>query len=478
MTPQNAERKHTPRAALRPTGRALPPVRRWWRLARVAVSAVLLVIFVHFAYVRYVTPPAAARETAAANTDAALVQRLRQVLRDWPIYTPTLASTQAAFRGWMGNELLLGLQSGWTPASRPELREISAYVGGDALAMVLDRAQRALSSANPTAAAADGAPPSWDYVDRRDQAAIALTVRARWRRMENNDLPGALADLRLALQILAPVSERRRAYEWPGFDIPMFELACLAQETPVPRELAATMIRFLRDELGTSIETWARHMLGVGERQQAFLDRYYTDDGHGDGWLVLSAIDDNFARWNVTSVRRSRAWNVLSPLFRGRRAMAVRLETWQASLEGLDLLGSDEALIRLNSRRSLAARDVFDGPLTVLDSGRDPTDVLRVYNDVARRRACVVMLALAAVRHDRGGYPEDLSALTPAYLDDVPLDAVSHAAMVYVPSADGGYSLKSSAASQHVYMPWWMSGFDWTQDQYSVSRDGAVRSNP
>lgn len=446
-------------------------LRRWVRRAKVGVALILVVWFARFSYVRITTPVAAARGAPSAPLERDIAAQLNHALRDWPPYAPPRNFSGRGFRGWLWSEILRGLQDDWAPESRPELAAIVAYVSSDAVGMASERAERVLAAAGTTVQ--DGNEPTWGDVDRRDQAACALTVRARWRRMENQDLAGALADLRLALRLLS-ITAARQEWDWPGFEIPMFELACLAQETPLPAELARGMIAFLREPPGTSLEAWARQMFGAADLQREFLDRYYSDDGHGDGWLVLSSINQTFMFSGRPPMRRSRAWNVLSPLFRGRRAMAARLGAWQACFEGLDDVADDVGMVRVRERSGPIRRDVFDGPLDELPGRCSDASIQRLYGDVSRRRACIVMLALAFYRGEHGAYPAVLSDLCPDYLDEIPLDATAHAAMIYEPTADGRYVLRSPAIGRTRHMSWWMSGFEWSQEHYSVSRNGAA----
>jgi hypothetical protein len=203
------------------------------------------------------------------------------------------------------------------------------------------------------------------------------------------------------------------------------------------------------------------------------LHRYYTDDGEGDGWLVLSAASEQFDfGFGPPPAHRSRLWNVFSPLFNGRKTVREKLLRLADDLKQLDALDY-EAARRLMSSRTQSARaaSVLDGPLIHKTQGIDEYSFDVVFGRVAQQRALVVMLGLSAYKHDLQKYPDTLDSLTPEYLAEVPLDAFTQEPFVYERVSDADYRLGPIVPlTTWMYYERWMSEYGYRPDSYVPQR--------
>jgi len=310
----------------------------------------------------------------------------------------------------------------------------------------------------------------------------ALAFRARYRHTEQNDLAGALADLRAALfvsqrdYVLLSRGTWWWANRWLSL-IPQFELACLVQERDIPPPLAREMIKFLETELSLSVGQTVAFHSGLHRDIQQLLDRYYTDDGDGNGWLVLNAAHEvQFMFGMGSSTPRSGFWNLFSPLFNDRRAMAAKFVRQFQALGRLDSVdyraGRTIAVLQGQPGRGIS---VLDGPLMQVTSGIDPESFQVGFVQVMRRRAIVVMLALSAYKHEHGEYPATLEGLVPDYLGEVPLDAFTHGPFGYTRDSPSSYDLgPARSLDEELYQGWPLEGLGFPADSY-LPRRGAIR---
>ena len=464
--------------------------KRRWRYVRLVLWALFILWFTRYAYVRWTTPPAAYAEprTARPVDDTPAQEFVAAVQALPPIPAPT-SQPRFVLRAWGGARAVVdGIRGPWSPDSRPDLRQARTYITGAQVNGALDRIVAATEAARQ-AGAETVVPPGFrgrgGWLPQATECVapmIALAFRARYRHAEQNDPAGALADLRAALF----VSQRDYVVlcrgtwwwenRWLGL-IPQFELACLAQERDLPLPLAREMIKFLETELSLSVGEAVAFHSGLHRDIQQLLDRYYTDDGDGNGWLVLSAAHDvQFMFGMGPSAPRSEFWNLFSPLFNDRRAMAakfVRQFEAPGRLDSVDYrAGRTIAVLQGQSGRRIS---VLDGPLLEATSGIDADSFQLGFVQVMRRRAIVVMLALSAYKHGQGEYPATLDALVPDYLDEVPLDAFTHEPFRYTRNSPSSYDLgPARSLDEELYQTWPLKGLDFPADSYLPQR-GAIR---
>jgi hypothetical protein len=190
------------------------------------------------------------------------------------------------------------------------------------------------------------------------------------------------------------------------------------------------------------------HRLVAGPRQRPGIDiaaerimiddivqRFYTDDGGGDGRFIQSPETDRlYDEWGLARPKALvllRAYHpIQSELLPSRRALADltdRFVARAATDEALPPWRHDE-----RSADALYARIGESGLYTILpiikalQGGIDaePISSALASRDLAmaRRDALLVVLALELHRRQHGEYPRALSELTPTLLPSVPLD--------------------------------------------------------
>lgn len=463
--------------------------KRRWLYVRLVFWALFILWFARYTYVRWTTPPAAyAERTTPSFLDDTPAQEFVAAVQALPPI-PSLTSRPAF--GWgpwgAGGVVVDGIHGPWSPDSRSDLRQARTYIMRSQVNGALDRLVAATEEARRVGgqtvlAAGFGDPSDWLQANECVAPMIALAFRARYRHAEQNDPAGALADLRAALF----VSQRdyvvlSRAGGWWGDQwvsfIPQFELACLVQERDIPPLLAREMIKFLETELSLSVGQAVAFHSGLHQDIQQVLDRYYTDDGDGNGWLVLSAAHDvQFMFGMGASMPRSGFWNLFSPLFNDRRTMAARFARQLQGLARLDSV-SYHGGVGIAGRQRQPGRgiSVLDGPLLKATSGLDPESFQVAFAQVMRRRAIVVMLALSAHKHEHGEYPATLDALVPDYLDEVPLDAFTHRPFRYRWDSPVSYDLGPGyPLNEELHQTWPLRRFDFPADSYLPQR-GEIR---
>lgn len=451
--------------------------RRWLRLA---CWTLFLLWFTRFAYVRVTTLPAAEAGALPSARDTAdeFDQELSRLLASLTPPAPAPASAPStrisAWSWWMPAALSEGLIGEWDLANSASQRAAMQWATGpagarlDAIVALIDE-RRSAGEPLPPKSTAGGGFGLGPWRTNSGTAVAALVFRARYLAAEKSDTGAALRDLRAAFLLTV----REQSAE--AYSLPQYELGRLAVENTLPPEQAAEMTAFLRDELGLSITAGLERKLRASRDVDRMLDQYYTRDADGDGWLVLSSTSDVSLALSMTQAgERSRFWNVFSPLFHDRAAMRRRLTSLSESLAELDNLSYQAASDRIAASAGGANRlNVLDGPLARLAGGVGQDAVDLVYWQVSHRRAAVVMLALAAHRHETGEYPESLEALVPRLIDKLPLDAGANAPVLYERNSDSSYELKTPDTfwTDEILHYWWMPDELYPERGYTPSRE-------
>lgn len=408
-----------------------------------------MVWFAWFAYVRITTPPTAFAERADTDdreTDE-LSEELAEALRGLMSPTAPLTTSAPAAAAWPSwwppGWLVTALTEAWGPANNTVQQAGVSYVTGaasNALGRIVAVVDEQRQTGRPTITSADSGATVWSPFGQSELAVVALTFRARYRASDKDDLAGALQDLRVAFLLAGP--ERHAFGNLTA--VCQHELGCMLQEKDIPPDEAARMIAFLRDELSLSVTSTAEHILHGHGDVERILDKYYTRDESGDGWLVLSAAAEIAPSLTGRVEFRSGFWNIFSPLFHGRAMMRQRLTHLSEELRCLDELSCQEAIAQLTRRGAARPRpSVLDGPLTGMTAGVHEGSLRWAFYQVTQVRAAVVMLALSAFKHEHGHYPATLNELVPAFLDEIPLDAFAHEPFVYERLGDSRYDLRS-----------------------------------
>lgn len=458
-----------------------------WRRLRLACWGLLLLWFAWFAYVRITTPPAALTRAAQPGDEQprSIDDELFETIQELPLVP---AAKPPRMRGWWwGSDILVAALPGdWSPDPNTSQAVAIDYVNKSSTHEVLDRIVALCAARRETLGTIDSprrspvpSQPALLMTNKPQDTVAALAFRARYRATDKQDLAGALADLRAAADValsLPRQGPRALYYMYAFSQVPSlvdYELGCLAQEADVPPALARETIAFLKDGLSLSVADEVIRAVQADQQIDRLLDRYYTDDGHGDGWLVLSAASDLFTLGlGPRPTERTRLWNVFSPLFSGRKTVRAKLTSQTDDFRQLDGRDFDAARRFLASRsRSQHGGSVLDGPVFELTQGIEEYKFNAVFRRVTLRRALVVMLALSAYKHDHAEYPDTLDALAPAYLADVPLDAFTQRPFRYQKTSEATYELgPARQLPDELHQYWWMSELGYGADSYLPQR--------
>lgn len=403
------------------------PNTRIVRTVRLAIACLCLVWFGRFAYVRSTTmPPGVLRWAPDETPDDDATADLAGAIARLPSFAG--AATTIAPNPFMGNrtEVADALRGDWTPQSRPFLTKIIKHITSPKVNSVLDDLVE-VSDNNWTMSdtLGVGTPAMvtpWDLREPID----ALLVRARLKHVERNDATGALSDLLAALRLCGPAAGRSAFWgEINSSSVVAAQIRLLAIEREVSLAESAPLLDYVRSEFPDSISAGILARLSLKGAHEQILDRFYTDDGNGGGWLVLSELGGIHATPGIDSGTRSRCWNVLSPLFSGRAEIAAKLEQYLSEFARIDTLKYYRGQQALKQLRMRQLFNVTDGPFVRLRTELSWQSVPQAALDVLVRRALVVALALSAYKSEHGEYPESLDELTPDYLDRVPLDILT-----------------------------------------------------
>lgn len=409
--------------------------------------------FVWFAYARWTTPPSAQIIPIIVQRQYDLPPELDRLLKAIPEPPGRQSSSVPTGKSVLiipGDSSFV-VTGPWDTTGRAELAGLAGHVSSAEVQAPLDELSAWLRGHSPDALANLERPESVRAAvmfapNPVNGAESALLFRARQAATERQNYAAAWCDLLAVLRLQIALRDSPIAYTLSD-SIVLFELGCLAQEADLPPELAREMIATLRDELGLSLATAAgqRPWLRTSSKPDELLDAFYTDDGHGDGWLVLTAV----ARAIPHDVgkppsQRSGAWNLLSPLYHGRAQMRKRLTAWFDRVRTWDDTDYATAVRRTKRwRQSAEAPNVFDAaPMWML--AWDEAAMTSAYHTVAMRRAVVVLLALSAHKQREGAYPASLDELVPSLLSAVPNDPFTARPFDYRREADGFRLLRTA----------------------------------
>ena len=462
-------------------------IKRRWRRLRLGVWLLVIVWLAHFAYIRITTPTAAVsrqtRQTTALVEEQA--DELTELIRSLPPVPAPTSLPRGFYPPWTDSALAAGLLYEWEPDPNSPQANAIKYINTPTTGKALDRIvalcakrQKASDEDHASTQTPQSPPPVSVSEVEYIEAIFALAFRARYRVAEKHNPAGALDDLRAALRLhirLQMCDQMRTWWLDQAGLLVQREFGCLIQEVDLPPPLAREMVTFLKDELPFSVTDAMIRAARVEQQIDLLLDRYYTDDGHGDGWLVLSATTDRSPwAYGPRPTSRGRFWNVFSPLFSSRKDIRAKLTRVREDFRQLGTMDYDETQRFLTTQQqSPRASSVLDGPLMQLTQGIDIYSFDGVFSCVMRRHALVVMLALSAYRHEHDTYPDTLDALSPAYLTEIPLDIVTRQPFSYERVSDVEYKLGpggNESLPDDLYQQSWMSRLGYQSDSYLPRR--------
>lgn len=331
------------------------------------------------------------------------------------------------------------LMGNWSPQARPNMRGVVEYLQTPAV----DKALKSLAAIEPGAVRGG----SVNFSSFRQMAKL-LCARARQRHAAQDDVDGALTDLATVLRLSSMLSQSKDSMSLlvalACRSLVFSELLQWSHERTLTVQQATQIASVIRQACPDQRGIWQCTISSYVDPMERLVDMVYTDDGHGDGWLVLSRIDQlaaspySSAPYFSAEIRCG-AWNILSPLFNDRRTVAAKLTRFRRACEPLgDLPYSQARLVEDIPQSDALCFSLLDGPLTQIGSW---TYIGYLYEmtvrHVATQRACILAAALSAYRHDHGSYPSSLGVLTGDYLESLPNDPYSELPFRYKRDQNG-----------------------------------------
>lgn len=305
----------------------------------------------------------------------------------------------------------------WTPETRPNQQCVVAYLESPAVETSL----ALLAAVGPGVAQL----PPGSMTGYRNAARMFVT-RTRLNHAGRGDIPAAFADLaavyRLATMGMKSADSGLFLSALACESIAGAELRRMAFEHALPLDEVRSAIRMLRASTLDKEGMWRCVVMCQCETLEHLLDRTYTDDGSGDGWLVLSHVNDILQpRW--ADPPRTGAWNALSIFFNSRRTVESKIDQFRIACEEAGKLPYAEARMAVQRIKMSELRfTLLDGPLCSAKFASSGTYHRLVVSELANRNANFAALGLSAWRHDHGVYPASLDELLDGYLESLPQD--------------------------------------------------------
>jgi len=321
----------------------------------------------------------------------------------------------------------------WTPERRPNLQGVIAYLELPATTAVLDQ----LAAIEPGECRL-----MRGNLSAFRQAAKMLVARARLRHARDGDVRAALTDLettyRLSSTLMHAGDSLNLLTAIACQALADSEMKCLAHERPFTIEEASCAKEMLIKFTPDHAEMWDWVIESVCGKLDHLLDGAYTDDGAGNGWLVLSRFD-GLTQPIWSSEPRSGAWNVLSVLYNDRKTIAAKIRRYRQACEQAGVFQYQKAKPAVEQIESSArCFTILDGPFAQAKFGTQTAYLHRLVTlESERRIGTCTSIALSAFRHDRGTYPSLLDELLGRYLDRLPNDPFDDGPIRYRPLNDG-----------------------------------------
>jgi len=440
--------------------------RRWW--VRLALAVVLMPWFGHFAYTRWMGEPAKPFDPtgmAATTWDAALtlpapaVDRTRDMvaaIRSLPaLLTVSVPTTTPAGMTWVpasDQARRLSPQASatggrpaspraaplpvpsltvdpdcarygeWKPQERYHLQQIINYLQQPAISSALESISGLAGQPYCLSHSRSGmGGPAGGALGSVRQTAKILATRARYWLAHKHDFQAALRDVETVLQ-LADDTKRDRVFisTLTGLAVrglALWELGVWGREFELSGDQRRQITEMIdRHKIEAAIVTRAC-MEAELMLVRSNVDGIYTDDGQGNGWMVLGGGGKyDFLRCE----------NLFSPLFDSRAEALRHIDRY--GKHARKLLSEHAGVMH---ERQAGARWqppptspwlYFD---TVLYTARLSNTLERL---AAQEEAVAVILAVEAFRWKHGQYPERLADLVPEFLASLPVDPASKSA--------------------------------------------------
>lgn len=334
----------------------------------------------------------------------------------------------------------------WTPNDRPNLRASIEFVEAATTAAALDQ----LVAIPPGVCNLGG-----DLMPLRNAQKL-LCFRARYRVAAHNRIDLASADLSAVMKLGHTLlsqspSTIQGLNGQSAYGLALTEMCKLAHERPLSRLEAMAWLE--------SIETYVFEKNKLGQiwidsefnSLRRVLDATHSQDVGGNGWIVLSRLDD------VRSPVQSRSprpglWNLGSWLFNDRETISRKIDITRAEYTALINLPYGDAARRLVALRGGSRFGVTDGPVGwQAGSGLSSNHMLRMTtNTETLRVGTIISVALSKYRFDHGSYPRRLDDLAGDLLSQVPRDPFDDKPFRYKRQKNGADFLLYSVREDQV----------------------------
>lgn len=378
------------------------------------------------------TIPAAESIDPALDRTAALTKALAAIP---PLPRITLPEPPAGMR-WrrVGAAVPHDILNGeWTPETRPNLRSVVAYLQSPAVEEALGQ----LTAIDPG---------EWRASVQNTFALIAavklLVARARYRHEGLDDVDAAIDDFESVFRLCATAyrshgtGSQLSVMAAVGLDRnALHEMFRMIRRAKLTRDQLARIVSISTDLLPSWQWSWRRYASTGRENCLVSLDMFYTDDGLGNGWLVMSQVrgmTGGMGPWYRIAEPRCGLWNVVSMVFNDRRTVMAKVDAFFGAMSEAANASFGDAQAALAELDSSSLFNLLDGPFG-LGSGASRLAAYHwaTIQYAAVRRAVNVVAALSSYRVDRGHYPRQLSDLVAEYLKNVPLDPYDDQPMRY-----------------------------------------------
>ena len=308
------------------------------------------------------------------------------------------------------------LEGPWEPNQNPHQFTLAKFVNDPVTSQALDRLT-------------DLPPLDWEWngftISTTNLVGRLIAFRARCKREQLHDVDGALKDLRRLMRFADSISRvdgnsERYLSWWVQGSLSLGELQRLAFSHSISATALHEWQRLLNDEFADPHLLFLGQINAMHEEFMTSIDRCYTCDENGDGWLVLSSLPNSLIAANAT---RSGIWNVLSPIYNDRRQVTDKLARVRDRLLHAASLPFPEGLAHLQSA-PLPRFTILDGPGMLGDAFADVSPfLLRAHwGRVANRNASIAALAISHFKALHGRLPAELADLAPGILDRIPID--------------------------------------------------------
>ncbi|MCH7871039.1 MAG: hypothetical protein IID33_05005, partial [Planctomycetes bacterium] len=328
---------------------------RWGRtklIAAAVVAMLCLIWFVPLAYVRITTPPARAHDDVSDLVDRLYSPRDDDATDEWltalaawpvwPIFNepPSRGMKWEAGSGGPPSPQLSDLRSGdWDPSARPTLRFLIRHISSPQMTSFLKSVTDLRERSWIWASGIEEAPVGIEGGQVRGVSRLLVT-RSRYRHAELNDLQGAWNDLKTVLT-LSRTATRDGLIQTLVLsaceDLAIGELRHLLREVTIGNKISDDMLETL-STLPNLEQLWHKAIESLQQDDLDEIDRRFTDDGSGNGWLVLGMQPDveslQWSDWPKPAADRSGLWNLLSLLYHDRQTVDARIHRyWLQRLE-------------------------------------------------------------------------------------------------------------------------------------------------